>query len=161
MIREIIWKQFGAAIDMLENAILVCPDELWDTEYKFWYKSFHCLFWLDYYLFLDPENYVLTPPFTFSEFNTAKNFPDQVYSQELLLTYLDISRDELRNLLNSLTDEELTSKRWINEFKNFSVLEILLYNMRHVQHHAAQLNIFLREKIDYAPSWITQKGDNL
>ena len=26
---------------------------------------------------------------------------------------------------------------------NYSVVEILLYNMRHVQHHAAQLNLLL------------------
>ena len=27
--RTIIWQQFGAAIDMLDNALRACPDELW------------------------------------------------------------------------------------------------------------------------------------
>jgi hypothetical protein len=27
--RTILWQQFGAAIDMLENALVACPDELW------------------------------------------------------------------------------------------------------------------------------------
>ena len=52
-----IWRQFGASIDMLENAIKLCPLELWDTEKKFWYITYHCLFWLDYYLTLDPANF--------------------------------------------------------------------------------------------------------
>jgi hypothetical protein len=27
--KTIIWQQFGAAIDMLDNALRACPDELW------------------------------------------------------------------------------------------------------------------------------------
>jgi len=46
--------------------------------------------------------------------------------------------------------------RWINESKNFSFLEILLYNMRHIQHHVAQLNLYLRQTIDRAPKWVSQ-----
>ncbi len=26
--KSTIWRQFGASIDMLENAVLACPDEL-------------------------------------------------------------------------------------------------------------------------------------
>jgi hypothetical protein len=32
--KQIIWQQFGAAIDMLENAILACPDEVWSDPSK-------------------------------------------------------------------------------------------------------------------------------
>ena len=27
--RELLWGQLGGAIDMLENAILACPDQVW------------------------------------------------------------------------------------------------------------------------------------
>jgi hypothetical protein len=27
--KMIIWQQFGAAIDMLDDALCACPDELW------------------------------------------------------------------------------------------------------------------------------------
>jgi len=37
-----------------------------------------------------------------------------------------------------------------------SFAELLLYNMRHVQHHAAQLNLILRQKVDSAPGWVAQ-----
>ncbi len=26
-----VWRQFGAAIDMLENAVRSCPDEQWEA----------------------------------------------------------------------------------------------------------------------------------
>lgn len=35
-----------------------------------------------------------------------------------------------------------------------SLCELLFYNMRHVQHGAAQLNLILRQKTDSAQSWI-------
>ena len=27
--KNALWQQFGATIDMLDNALLVCPDTLW------------------------------------------------------------------------------------------------------------------------------------
>lgn len=35
-LKETLWRQFSASIDMLENAIKLCPPEFWDTEKKFW-----------------------------------------------------------------------------------------------------------------------------
>jgi len=59
--KTLIWQQFGAAIDMLDNALRACPvqqwrDSLWDDptdgpEYtEFWFIVYHTLFWLDLYL---------------------------------------------------------------------------------------------------------------
>jgi uncharacterized damage-inducible protein DinB len=38
--------------------------------------------------------------------------------------------------------------------KSFSLLELSFYNMRHVQHHTAQLNLLLRQTIADAPKWV-------
>jgi len=86
--------------------------------------------------------------------------PARVYSKNELLDYLQYNREKSHNLLAGLTGEAL-EKRWINESgtMNFSVLEILLYNMRHVQHHAAQLNLLLRQEIDNAPGWVLRAGE--
>lgn len=34
--------------------------------------------------------------------------------------------------------------------------ELQLYNMRHVHEHAAQLSLFLWQKVGSAPDWVTQ-----
>src|SRR6476646_2144254 len=80
-LKESLWKQFGASIDMLENALRLCPDELWDTENKFWYNAYHCLVYLDYYLTVEPGNFLPPPPFTLSEFDPSGAMPDRVYTK--------------------------------------------------------------------------------
>jgi hypothetical protein len=66
--RTIIWQQFGAAIDMLDNALQACPDNLWRDrlwddpserpEYtQFWFLVYHTLYWLDFYLSSTAEGF--------------------------------------------------------------------------------------------------------
>ena len=155
-----IWNQFGGSIDMLENALRHCPDECWNTDTKFWYNAYHCLFFLDYYLTLEPENFAPPAPFTFSEFEDV--LPDRVYTRKELLDYVAFNREKCREFIAGLTDDRWND-RWINVSgtMNYSILEILLYNMRHVQHHVAQLNLLLRQEIDDAPQWVERTNRSL
>jgi DinB superfamily len=157
---ESLWKQFGASIDMLENAIKMCPDARWDNKEQFWYNAYHCLFWLDYFLTLEPSKFLPPKPFTLSEFDPSGTKHERTYSKAELLSYLEASREKSHRLMAGLTDE-LLNRRWVNEYRNYSVFEILLYNMRHVQHHAAQLNMLLRQEIGNAPKWVWQTDINL
>ncbi len=153
-LKKSLWQQFGASVDMLENAIEMCPEAFWNDKKKFWYNAFHCLFFLDYYLTVEPANFIPPQPFTFSEFEDK--MPEKVYSKEELLTYLQKNRLKCHSLILNLT-ENSAQNRWINESKtmDYSIIEILIYNMRHVQHHAAQLNLLLRQEINDAPEWIS------
>jgi hypothetical protein len=54
LFKEILWKQFLAAIDMLENALVACRHQFWNTDSKFWYIGYYTLFYLDYYLTNEP-----------------------------------------------------------------------------------------------------------
>ena len=159
-LKETLWRQFGASIDMLENAIKLCPTAFWDTEKRFWYNAYHCLFFLDYYLTLEPVNFSPTKPFSLSEFEDR--MPERTYSKDEILGYLKFCRSKCRDLISSLT-EEIASSYWTNESKTmrYNVIEILLYNMRHVQHHSAQLNLLLRQEINDAPEWVFEAEDGL
>ncbi len=53
-IKNEIWNQFNAALDMLENALIKCPETLWNDENNFWHNAYHCLFFTDYDLSTDP-----------------------------------------------------------------------------------------------------------
>lgn len=159
-IQESLWKQFGASIDMLENAISLCTEELWNKDTKFWYNAYHCLFWLDYYLDLKPDSFAPPAPFTLSEFDPEGALPERVYSKSELLTYLQHNRQKCHDLITGMSDE-VANSRWINPYKDYSVFEITLYNMRHVQHHAAQLNLLLRQGMNDAPRWVGQTEEEL
>jgi hypothetical protein len=151
--KTIIWQQFGAAIDMLENALNACPDELWQ-ESEFWYISYHTLFFLDYYLSEDPLKFMPPAPFTLSEFD-AELKPERVYTKAELLTYLEFSRKKCRSLIAGLTVES-AEKLFIDNYRKYSIFEMLLYSMRHVQHHTAQLNQLLRQSGNEAPQWVSR-----
>jgi hypothetical protein len=152
--REILWKQFGAAIDMLEDSIVLCPQSFW-TDNRFWYPAYHVIFYLDYYLDTEPDRFMPPSPFTLSEFDPNGEMPERVYTKKELLDYLELCRRKCFDLIYGL-DEQNAAKRFVNEYKNLSRLEIILYNLRHVQHHVGQLNLLLRQNIDDAPRWVSQ-----
>ena len=156
--RAIIWQQFGAAIDMLENALLACPDELWSDrsqQLEFWYVAYHTLFWLDLYLSGSVEGFAPPAPFTLDELDPAGLLPERPYTKDELQTYLDHGRQKCRATIEALTEEK-SQQRCGFEWVDINFLELLLYNMRHVQHHAAQLNLILRQTINSAPRWVAK-----
>lgn len=155
---EMIWSQFGASIDMLENAIEACPGEVWGETagfQEFWYISFHTLFWLDLYLYGPIEGYQPPEPFGLEELDPAGAFPDRVYRKDELLDFLRHCRKKLRNTLNSM-DDGAAARMVTHGSRTMSFEELLWYNMRHVQHHAAQLNLLLRQRTDSAPGWVSK-----
>jgi hypothetical protein len=152
-LNQSLLSQFGAAIDMLEESIQTCPRGVWEQKGVFSFQTYHTLFFLDYYLSTDPVGFTQPTNFSYSEFDDA---PDVViYSQEDLLDYLSACRQKAQTLILGL-GESLSAQRWVNESKtmDYSLFEILLYNLRHVQHHVGQLNLLLRQHIDAAPEWI-------
>jgi hypothetical protein len=161
--KEIIWRQFGAAIDMLENAIFACPEDLWGSQkgfQEFWYIAFHALFWLDLYLSDTPDGFMPPGPFTLAELDLAGLLPERVYTKDELRNYLNHDRSKCCSKIKSMTEEK-AKQRFVFGSLNFSISELMLYNMRHVQHHAAQLNLLLRRKIDSAPRWVRQTKHEL
>ena len=156
--KKIIWNQFGAAIDMLENAILACPDELWSSKSEkseFWYIAYHTLFWLDFYLTETAEDFVPPAPFSLTELDPTGILPERVYTKQELLKYLDFCCDKCISVIKNLTDQR-AHQRFKYGSIDLPILELILYNTRHVQHHAGQLNLILSRNINSAPRWIKQ-----
>ena len=157
-----LWRQFGAALDMLENALVACPDELWSDRSRrpeFWYVVYHTLFWMDLYLSDAIEGFAPPAPFTLDELDPAGLLPERVYTKDELLSYLAHGRRKCRAKIEGLTDEQ-ARQRCVFGWGEASVAELLLYNMRHVQHGAAQLNLILRQTVDSAPRWVAQTQSN-
>jgi hypothetical protein len=164
--KAIIWQQFGAAIDMLGNALRACPDELWRERLwegaserpefsQFWYIVYHALFWLDLYLTGAEEGFVPPPPFTLIEQDSDGPLPEKPYTKDDLGSYLDYCRQKCQATIETLTDEA-AQRRCRFSWGEVSFAELLLYNMRHVQEHAAQLSLILGQKGLSAPGWVAR-----
>ena len=161
--KRIVWSQYGAAIEMLENAMRAAPPHVWGDRSKkpeFWYVAYHTIFFLDYYLSDPSEEFAPPAPFTLSELDPEGVLPDRVYSLEELLAYLEHGREKCRAAFAALTDEAAARPCGF-ERRDMSVMELHLYSMRHVQHHAAQLNLMLRQTIDSAPNWVGKARSGL
>jgi len=174
-----LWRQFGAAIDMLENALVACPDSLWQKRLwrtppppefplqfaEFWYITYHALVWLDLYLSGVPEEDFAPPaPFAQGMLDSIEALPARPYTREKLRTYLASLRQKCHTTLAALTDEQArrpVEYPW-SRGQPISYLELLLYTMRHVQEHAAQLSLLLGQHgiSDEALAWVPgAKGD--
>ena len=158
-----VWHQFGATIEMLENAMHACPDELWHDRSKnpeFWYLVYHTLFWLDFYLSRSDSSFVPPAPFTLDEMDPAGVLPERPYTKDELQNYLEHGREKCRTLISSLNNERGVKRVAVGSFEG-SLMELLLYNLRHVQHHAAQLNLILRQQTNSAPRWVSKTSRTL
>jgi len=174
-----LWRQFGAAIDMLDDALAACPAALWTGRLwpnppppyfppqfaEFWYVSFHSLVWLDLYLAGVPEEEFAPPtPFAQGELDSVAAAPERPYTREELRAYLASTREQCRATLIALTDERArrpVQYPW-SKGQPVSFLELQLYNLRHVQEHAAQLSLFLGQHAipDAAVGWVSGARDD-
>ena len=161
---DILWRQYSAALDMLEAAIQACPDPLWSDAEKprwsdsgvvgFWYLAFHTLFFLDLYLSGLLKGFAPPKPFSLGEIDPAGLLPDRAYTKAELLAYLAHGREKCRATLAALTEEKAAQTcdfPWLR----LGFGELLVDNLRHVQHHTAQLNLLLRQSTHAAPRWVT------
>jgi hypothetical protein len=174
--RTILWKQFGAAIDMLDNAVLACPDALWrqpcwhdpsvpSQRAQFWYVAYHALFWLDLYLFGSEEGFAPPAPFTLGELDdSAGPIPNRPYSRDELHAYLASVRQKCRTTIEQMTDERARQPvhfPWMRDGEVDSYVELQLYNMRHIQEHAAQLSLLLGQHgVQANDDWVTRAKDD-
>src|SRR3712207_2583482 len=155
-----LWRQFGAAIDMLDGTLHACPDALWTRRLwpgppapyvlpqfgEFWHVGYHALVGLGLGLAGVPEEAFAPPaPFARGELDSVASAPERPYTREELRAYLAAVRRTCRATLVGLTDDRArrpVEQPWARG-QPVSYLELLLHTMRHVQEHAAHLSLFL------------------
>ena len=81
--------------------------------------------------------------------------PPYAYGKDVLIGYAEHSRARMRSKLGALTDEG-AGRRCGVERVELTVGGLLLYDLRHVQHHAAQLNLLLRQAGCEPPRWVAR-----
>ena len=159
-----IWQQFGAAIDTLDDALRLCPDHLWETVLwedtedarygQFWFIAYHTLFWTDLFLTGIPEGF--TPPAPF----IRGSLPEKPYTKADVCNYLKQCRQKCQSTIEGLTDEQayrVCTFAWMTP----TFLELQLYSMRHVQEHAAQLNLVLGQRGVTGQDWVAKARETV
>ena len=166
--QRMLWRQFSVAIDALGHALRDCPDELWEMKLwedqpdqwvasgfsAFWYLGYHTLFWLDLYLTGAEEGFAPPAPFDLVEMNAGEVLP-RTYTRAELLGYLEHCRQRCQETIGALSIEQayrLCGFAW----GDLPFAELLLYTLRHVQEHAAQLLMFISQPAGRATMPLSQ-----
>jgi hypothetical protein len=144
--KEIIKSQYLATLEMLNQAIIQCPENLWadsNSKNQFYQIAYHALFYT--HLYLQPSEEDFTPWKTHYENAHRFSSPEPVSSDEVesgepyqkdeILEYLNYCRQEIEDKVTGLNLEADSGFNWIP----FNKQELQFYNIRHLQHHTGEL----------------------
>jgi hypothetical protein len=164
-LRPILKSQYHASLAMLKDAIEKCPEEVWlDARYSngFWQIAYHVLFYTHLYLHRDEASFrpwaqhqsqVQHPSGLKGRRETDSGlppFPDP-YSKAQVL--------ELWNICDRMVDDaidgfDLDAPECGFWWYQMGKLEHQFVNIRHIQHHTAQLLDRLRVSADIGIPWV-------
>lgn len=168
--KQSIASQFEAAFLTLQKCIDQCPDESWNqpvANNAYSQSLFHALFFGDLYLgdtieAMKEQGFHLEHAEIFEGYEELKHHhePQKTYDRAFVQSYLNFCRDKAKSELAAETEDSLTAQ--VNSpWHTFSRLEMHVYNIRHLQHHGAQL--ILRLRINHNPeiAWVRNGYDHL
>lgn len=162
-IKDPLKNQYHQALATLREAIELCPDDLWlDTRPRnaFWQVAYHALFFAHFYLGQHATSFQPWAEHQRDNQNEdgIPGDPDpksrlplipRPYSKEQALRYWAI--------VDRMVDEAVDAMDFTRNESGFhyrmSKLEHQLVNLRHIQHHAAQLADRLRDTLDVGVKW--------
>lgn len=168
-VRAMLKSQYHAALAMLRESIERCPEDLWYSDEPtnaFWQVAYHTLFIT--HLYLQPEEAAFRP---WDGHRADAQYPDGIpgpaeptsalpllpepYSRREVLAYWVACDDMVDAAVDAV---DLLSRESGFHWYAVPKLEHQLVNLRHVQHHTAQLADRLRAATDIGVRWVGTKG---
>jgi len=154
MVRSILKSQYHASLAMLREAVERCPADEWSNanhKNAFWQVAYHTLFFAHLYLQRDEA--------AFERWAQHRGCDDGIdsdpYSQVQVLEYWSFCDSIVDDAVDLLDLDNLESGfSWYR----MSKLEHQLVNIRHIQHHGAQLADRLRSAADIGIKWVVGRA---
>lgn len=160
-IKSIILSQYIATLSMLKNVITKCPEAAWDDDkYKnrFWRVAYHTIFYTDLYLSQSLSEFRPWEKHQ-SEINylgfAPGNPPREAksgnpYNKDEILEYFALCEKNLEHKILPIDLKTASGFEWLP----FNKLELQFYNIRHIQHHTAQLIERMRQDAGESINWV-------
>ena len=149
-IHAVIRSQYLAALEMLKQPLLVCPEDMWNNpadHNRTWYVAYHALFFTDYYLH-DTED----------DFQVRAGLPDDrldlsaaLVSRAEVLDYLAYCQARVEAHVPQLNLEAPSGFGR----RQFNKLELQIYSIRHIQQHAGELMERIGARVPIEVDWVS------
>ncbi len=145
-------NEFGSALGTLHACIVKCPEKSWQAPvgtHPFSQTAFHVLFFTDFYLDEKEGEFRLQSfhrehATFFGDYEQLEDRePTARYEKADVLRYLDHCREKAATAIGNESLETLCGASGFSRRK-MSRAELHVYNLRHIQHHAAHLSLRLR-----------------
>lgn len=155
-IRAALKSQYRAALRTLEQTITNCPNTLWTDDRfvnPYWQIAYHALFYTHLYLEPDEAAFVAWEKHR-PEYYYLGRVPAgelEPYTREELLAYCRFCEQKADHNLDLLDLEHPESGFY---WYPIPKLEHQIVNIRHLQHHAAQLTDRLRNEAGIGTQWM-------
>jgi hypothetical protein len=132
----VLVSQYLASLEMLKQAIVLCPQSLWNApgdKNKFWQVAYHALYFTHEYLADSYETF--TPWLKHREvydFDDSQTF--EPYDKDTILEYLAFCQQQVTERVPQLKLEEMEGHG-----DEMTVLELQIYSIRHIMQHTGEL----------------------
>lgn len=160
--QQLTISQYKAALQTLEHCIDECPAQQWAgnvANHSFSESAFHALFFADVYLGNDLDE-LKSQPFhqqhaaEFGDYEELqRKVPENTYTKQFVKEYLKFCTEKVESVLSAETEQSLQSESGI-PWQEITRGELHTYNIRHLQHHAAQLILRLRLDTEVNIGWV-------
>lgn len=154
--------QLAASLFMLNDCIVKCPEDQWDTmvvKYPYWQVCYHALCFGD--LYSSPGKEAWTPqsgPEGFHPMGWAEmddEYPSRRFTQPELAKYSAYVFETAPARVRTETMESLAGPSGFPWLPTITRAELHPYSARHVQHHVGQLSMILR-RVGVVVPWSKQ-----
>ncbi len=161
-IKEMLGHQFEAAFCALNACVERCPENSWGgpvANLAFCQVAFHTLFFADFYLGQNEEafrrqRFHRDNTGFFRDYEELEDRPQQLlYEQQDVQSYLEYCRSKAPQAIAVESVDTLTAPCGFPR-RDFSRAELHMLNVRHIQHHTAQLSLRLRLNHDMEIPWV-------
>ena len=145
-VKQVIQSQYLAALAMLKEVIVNCPEALWDApgnQDKFWRKSYHALFYTHLYLQNSDKDFV---PWE-KHHDPDGDIP---FTKDEVLEYLAFAEKQVMERVPTTDLEAESGFHWYPVNK----LELQFINIRHVQQHTGELYECLGTRENIELGWV-------
>jgi len=144
--KQVIQSQYLAALAMLKQVIMQCPQTVWDApgdKFKFWSKSYHVVFFVHFYLQDAEKDFV---PWE-KHHDPDGDIP---FTKDEVLEYLAFAEKQVVERVPATNLEAESGFHWYPVNK----LELQFINIRHVQQHTGELYECLGTRENIELGWV-------